>query len=111
MKRALVFSALLLAPSAPAQALREVARGVYLFKDTCNVYAIVRDKRAVLIDFGSGGILKELPALGVEKVAWVLQTHFHRDHTQGHAPARARNPTGRPRVRAQVLRSGREPVG
>ncbi|PYV15808.1 MAG: hypothetical protein DMG07_08995, partial [Acidobacteria bacterium] len=89
MKRALVFSALLLAPSAPAQALREVARGVYLFKDTCNVYAIVRDKRAVLIDFGSGGILKELPALGVEKVAWVLQTHFHRDHTQEDALLRA----------------------
>jgi len=61
-----------------------------MYKDTCNVYAIVNGPRAILIDFGSGGILSELPSLGVQKVDWILHTHFHRDQAQGDQLARAR---------------------
>jgi glyoxylase-like metal-dependent hydrolase (beta-lactamase superfamily II) len=96
MKRALSAAAALVLCAAggnarrPPEKLREVARGIYLFKDTCNVYAIVRDRRAILIDFGSGTVLNELAGIGVERVSWVVHTHFHRDHTQGDELARAR---------------------
>src|SRR5208283_1791764 len=63
--------------------------GIYLFKDTCNVYAIVKDVNAILIDFGSGKILPELKAVGVKKVVWILHTHFHRDQAQGDGLAKA----------------------
>ena len=68
--------------SAPAP-LNQVAPGIYAYKDTCNVYAIVEGSRAILIDFGSGEILSKLRALGVQQVDWVLHTHFHRDQAQG----------------------------
>src|SRR5438876_248781 len=76
--------------SSNAPVLRQVAAGIYMYKDTCNVYAIVNGPRAILIDFGSGGILSELPSLGVQKVDWILHTHFHRDQAQGDQLARAR---------------------
>jgi glyoxylase-like metal-dependent hydrolase (beta-lactamase superfamily II) len=63
--------------------------GIYAFKDTCNVYAIVKNGSAILIDFGSGQILKELESVGVQKVLWILHTHFHRDQAQGDALAKA----------------------
>jgi glyoxylase-like metal-dependent hydrolase (beta-lactamase superfamily II) len=53
------------------------------------VYAIVRDGNAILVDFGSGKILKELPSVGVQKVGWILHTHFHRDQAQGDGLAKA----------------------
>jgi glyoxylase-like metal-dependent hydrolase (beta-lactamase superfamily II) len=55
------------------------------------VYAVVRDGQAVLIDFGSGGILEQLPSIGVRKVGWILHTHFHRDQAQGDQLARNRS--------------------
>jgi beta-lactamase superfamily II metal-dependent hydrolase len=70
--------------------LRQIVPGVYLFKDTCNVYAVVKNDKAVLIDFGSGGILDQLPSIGVHEVGWVLHTHFHRDQTQGDKLAKNR---------------------
>jgi hypothetical protein len=70
--------------------LTPVVPGVYLYQDTCNVYAIVKGDEAVLMDFGSGGILAELPSVGVRKVSWVLHTHFHRDQAQGDGLAKAR---------------------
>jgi glyoxylase-like metal-dependent hydrolase (beta-lactamase superfamily II) len=69
--------------------LTQVVPGVYLYRDTCNVYAIVKGDEAVLIDFGSGEILAELPSAGVRKVSWILHTHFHRDQAQGDALAKA----------------------
>jgi glyoxylase-like metal-dependent hydrolase (beta-lactamase superfamily II) len=75
---------------ASARSLNEVAPGVYAFKDTCNVYAIVNGTEAILIDFGSGAILSELPSIGVRKVDWILHTHFHRDQAQGDKLARTR---------------------
>src|SRR5215831_12503605 len=77
-------------PAASPSRLTQVVPGVYLYQDTCNVYAIVKDDEAVLIDFGSGGILPELPSVGVRKVGWILHTHFHRDQAQGDVLAKAR---------------------
>jgi glyoxylase-like metal-dependent hydrolase (beta-lactamase superfamily II) len=61
----------------------ELAGGVHLFRDTCNVYALVRDREAVLIDFGGGGVLDHLDELGADRVTDVLVTHHHRDQVQG----------------------------
>ena len=76
--------------SAGSSGLTQIVPGVYLYKDTCNVYAIVKGEAAVLIDFGSGGILDQLPSIGVRKVGWVLHTHYHRDQAQGDQIAKAR---------------------
>ncbi|MGA2984498.1 MAG: MBL fold metallo-hydrolase [Terriglobia bacterium] len=63
--------------------------GIYAFKDTCNVYALVKDGNAILIDFGSGQILQGLASVGIQKVDWILHTHFHRDQAQGDSLAKA----------------------
>lgn len=63
--------------------LKEIAAGLYLYRDTCNVFVLVRDGRAVLIDFGSGDVLDALAEAGVGKVVGVLMTHHHRDQGQG----------------------------
>jgi glyoxylase-like metal-dependent hydrolase (beta-lactamase superfamily II) len=60
-----------------------LADGVYLFRDTCNVYALVCDREAVLIDFGDGAVLDHLDELGADRVTDVLITHHHRDQAQG----------------------------
>jgi glyoxylase-like metal-dependent hydrolase (beta-lactamase superfamily II) len=68
---------------APESNLVEVAPGVVRFRDTCNVYVLRSGSEAVLIDFGSGAVLDELAALGVDRVTDVLVTHHHRDQVQG----------------------------
>ena len=47
---------------------------VYLFRDTCNVYVIIHDTSAVLIDFGSGDVLDHMQEIGVSQVSDVLMT-------------------------------------
>jgi glyoxylase-like metal-dependent hydrolase (beta-lactamase superfamily II) len=64
-------------------AVTRLADGVHLFRDTCNVYALVRDREAVLIDFGDGAVLDHLAELGADRVTDVLLTHHHRDQAQG----------------------------
>ena len=64
-------------------AVTRLADDVYLFRDTCNVYALVRDREAVLIDFGDGAVLDHLADLGADRVTDVLLTHHHRDQAQG----------------------------
>ncbi|HEV7743329.1 MAG TPA: MBL fold metallo-hydrolase [Pseudolysinimonas sp.] len=68
----------------------EVARGVWLIPDTCNVYLIIPDdpapdgtRTAITIDFGAGAVLEHLAALGVDRITDVLMTHHHRDQGQG----------------------------
>jgi glyoxylase-like metal-dependent hydrolase (beta-lactamase superfamily II) len=56
---------------------------LYLFEDTCNVYAVIEDGEAVLIDFGSGAVLDHLGEVGVRRVRAILHTHHHRDQCQG----------------------------
>jgi glyoxylase-like metal-dependent hydrolase (beta-lactamase superfamily II) len=68
----------------------EVAPGVFRIQDTVNVYAVVRNHKALLIDFGSGRALDELKTIGGPKPEWILHTHFHRDRSQGDPLAKSR---------------------
>lgn len=64
-------------------AWQRLSEHLYLFADTCNVYVLVHDGEAVLIDFGSGDVLDHLGEIGVGRVAAILHTHHHRDQCQG----------------------------
>jgi glyoxylase-like metal-dependent hydrolase (beta-lactamase superfamily II) len=74
-------------PAAPAPEL--VAEGVWLIRDTCNVYLIEAldaagpERTAITIDFGSGAVLEHLESLGIARITDVLMTHHHRDQGQG----------------------------
>jgi len=68
--------------------LERLSDHLYRFHDTCDVYVIVFENRALCIDFGAGDVLKELRALGVSRLDWVLHTHHHRDQCQGDNLAR-----------------------
>lgn len=59
--------------------------GLYLFRDMCNVYVVVRGESAIAVDFGSGAWLDDLPALGVRQLEHVLLTHAHDDQCAGFA--------------------------
>jgi glyoxylase-like metal-dependent hydrolase (beta-lactamase superfamily II) len=65
--------------------LTRLSPSLYWYRDTCNVYLLVRGDRGLLIDFGSGGVLDHLAEAGVREVEWVLHTHHHRDQCQGDA--------------------------
>lgn len=67
--------------------LSALGDGVYRYPDTCNVYVLVRDREATLIDFGSGAVLDHLDEFGADRVTDVLITHHHRDQVQGLARA------------------------
>ena len=62
---------------------------LFLFADTCNVYAVTDGVEAVLIDFGSGTVLDHLGEIGVRQVRAILHTHHHRDQCQGDLRAAA----------------------
>jgi glyoxylase-like metal-dependent hydrolase (beta-lactamase superfamily II) len=69
---------------------REVARGVWLVPDTCNVYLVIADepaddgaRTAIAVDFGAGAVLDHLTELGVDRITDVVMTHHHRDQGQG----------------------------
>lgn len=68
-----------------------ITEHVYQFQDTCHVYAVIHDQRAVLIDFGAGAILPALAEIGVTSISAILMTHHHRDQGQGLSSAAARN--------------------
>jgi glyoxylase-like metal-dependent hydrolase (beta-lactamase superfamily II) len=69
--------------SATHGALVRLSPSLYWYRDTCNVYLLVRGDRGLLIDFGSGGVLEHLAETGVREIEWVLHTHHHRDQCQG----------------------------
>ena len=56
---------------------------LHTIKDTCNVYALVDDDAALVIDAGSGLVVDTLTQLGVDRIEWVLHTHHHRDQCWG----------------------------
>jgi len=62
---------------------------LFRFEDTCNVYALIENGEAVLIDFGSGAVLDHLGEIGVNRVCAILHTHHHRDQCQGDLRAAA----------------------
>lgn len=68
---------------APSAGLTQISPNLYFLPDTCNVYVLKDGSRALLIDFGSGHVLKLLSAIGVTKVDAILHTHHHRDQCQG----------------------------
>ena len=70
-------------PLGSAGALVQLSPSLYWYRDTCNVYLLVRGDRGLLIDFGSGGVLEHLDEAGVHEIEWVLHTHHHRDQCQG----------------------------
>ncbi|MER8766752.1 MBL fold metallo-hydrolase [Mesorhizobium sp. M0968] len=53
------------------------------FRDTCNVYILKDGSDALLIDTGSGAVLRHLADIGIDRVDWVLHTHHHRDQCWG----------------------------
>src|SRR5919202_2195837 len=63
--------------------VHELSPSLFLLRDTCNVYVVRAGARAMLIDFGSGRILDELPAMGIDSATDLLVTHHHRDQVQG----------------------------
>src|SRR3954467_1740783 len=62
---------------------RRISEDLFVLEDTCNVYLIRDGEHGLLIDFGSGMILKHLAEIGVKTVDWILHTHHHRDQAQG----------------------------
>ena len=68
---------------APATTPRKISDHLFVLEDTCNVYLVRSGSSGLLVDFGSGAMLKHLPALGVSSIDWVLHTHHHRDQAQG----------------------------
>jgi glyoxylase-like metal-dependent hydrolase (beta-lactamase superfamily II) len=56
---------------------------LYRFEDTCNVYALISEGGAVLIDFGTGAVLDHLGEIRAGRAAAILHTHHHRDQCQG----------------------------
>ena len=70
----------------PAEPKR-LAEGLYMFRDTCNVYVLKNGSRGLAVDFGSGAFLKHLSSIGAESLDAVLLTHPHSDQ--------CRNLTGR----------------
>jgi len=77
------------AADAHSELVMDVAPGVHLVRDTCNVYLVEsRDDSsgevtAIAIDFGSGRALSHLAGLGIARITDVLMTHHHRDQAQG----------------------------
>ncbi len=69
----------------------ELARDVFLWKNTCNVYVLRDGEAALLIDLGDGSVLEALGEIGVRSVEWVLLTHHHREQCQGATKLRGMN--------------------
>ena len=57
--------------------------GLWLFRDTCNVYLLKHGDRAIAIDFGSGSWMGNLPELGINKLEHIFLTHHHTDQCAG----------------------------
>lgn len=85
MKLTLLLFAAVLSAQPSLRKVADLGRGaeLYSFADTANAYLIRHEGHGLLIDLGDGGILEELPKLGVKSLDWVLFTHHHREQVQG----------------------------
>ncbi|MDX8499047.1 MBL fold metallo-hydrolase [Mesorhizobium sp. VK4C] len=63
--------------------LIQLSEHLWEFPDTCNVYVLKSGTRCVLIDTGSGAVIHQLAGIGIERIDWVLHTHYHRDQCWG----------------------------
>ena len=57
--------------------------GIYRLQDAGNVYLLRSGTEGILIDAGSDNLAVALEETGVDKIDWVLHTHFHRDQCMG----------------------------
>jgi glyoxylase-like metal-dependent hydrolase (beta-lactamase superfamily II) len=67
---------------------REVCGGVWRAQDSCNVYALMGPRGAVIVDADTGAWLDKVSDLPGAPVALVC-THFYRDHSSGAVRAAA----------------------
>jgi hypothetical protein len=74
----------------PRPACTELLPGLFQFADTCNVYVLRDGDLGLAVDFGSGRWLRQLPALGINRLDRVLLTHHHDDQVAGLAALRTR---------------------
>ena len=58
---------------------------IYRLQDACNVYLLRSGDAGLLIDAGYERLDKELKNIGVQRIDWILHTHFHRDQCLGSA--------------------------
>ncbi len=65
---------------------QEVEAGVWLFQDSCLVYAVVGEQGSLIINAGTGKWLAEIDSLPAPPIALVC-THYFRDHSAGTLPA------------------------
>ena len=59
--------------------------GVWLFRDSCNVYAVQGPDGMLIVNAGTGAWLDHLDELPARPVALVC-THYFRDHAAGASP-------------------------
>lgn len=83
--------------------LKQITKNVYLYEDTCFVYIIKNHDRAILVDFGSGEVCRELEGLGIGKVEAVLLTHHHRDQLQGLLGVNGKYPVYVPHAERELI--------
>jgi glyoxylase-like metal-dependent hydrolase (beta-lactamase superfamily II) len=55
---------------------------VFLFRDSCNVYAVAGGEGMIIVDAGTGRWLEHIDELPAEPAALLL-THYFRDHSAG----------------------------
>ncbi len=67
----------------PSGSFKQISEHLYVFDDTCKVYAVVKSRQALLVGFGSGEILGHLKLMGIQRADQVLLTHHHREQAQG----------------------------
>jgi glyoxylase-like metal-dependent hydrolase (beta-lactamase superfamily II) len=61
----------------------QILPGIWRFQESCNVYVVQHQGRALAIDFGLGEWLAALPDLGIRHLEHVFLTHHHADQCQG----------------------------
>jgi glyoxylase-like metal-dependent hydrolase (beta-lactamase superfamily II) len=78
-----LLAALLSLPCLASAAFEQVAPGIHLWQDTCNVHVLKHEDSALIINLGDGSVLGHLREIGVKRVEWVLLTDHHRELCQG----------------------------
>ncbi len=80
---------------------------IYRLQDACNVYLLRSGNAGLLIDAGSHRLASALESIGVERIDWILLTHYHRDQCLGSAGLRnAGTSIGIGKTDAHHLRQG-----
>ncbi len=62
-----------------------IYQNIYRLQDASNVYLLKSGTSGMLIDAGSDRLTGALESVGVEKIDWILHTHYHRDQCLGSA--------------------------